>query len=42
MEIIAGWGLTVGCFIGIITLPKHYAPINLMGVVVGVLLLQGV
>ena len=39
--IIAGWVLTVGCFIGIIALPKHYVPINLMGIITGVLLLQG-
>lgn len=42
MEIIAGWVLTMGCIIGIVTLPKAYVPINLVGLVVGALVLQGV
>lgn len=41
MEIIVGWVLTMGCTIGIISLPKEYVPMNVMGVVVGALLIQG-
>jgi len=41
MEIIMSWVLTVGGIAGIIWLPKHYVPINLMAVVTGALLLQG-
>lgn len=37
-----GMALTSCCFVGIIALPKHYVPINVIGMVVGVLLLQGV
>lgn len=36
-----GLGLTSACFVGTLVLPKDYVPINVMGMVVGVLLLQG-
>jgi len=41
MEIIMGWVLTMGCSLGIVTLPKDYVPLCVAGVVVGALLLQG-
>lgn len=41
IEMMTGWGLTIGCFIGIIGLPKEYVTINLLGCFVGVLLLNG-
>jgi hypothetical protein len=41
MEIIMGWGLTMGCALGIITLPKDYVPVCVVGMVVGALLIQG-
>ncbi|WYN05011.1 hypothetical protein ISREJYDI_CDS0045 [Pseudomonas phage UNO-G1W1] len=42
IELYAGWGLTVGCFIGIVALPKYYIPTLVVGMVVGALLLQGI
>lgn len=41
MEIICGWVLTMGCALGIISLPKDYIPTLVVGMVVGALLLQG-
>lgn len=41
MEVIMGWGLTMGCALGIITLPKDYVPVCVVGMVVGALLIQG-
>lgn len=41
MEIIMGWVLTMGCALGIVTLPKDYVPVCVVGMVVGALLLQG-
>lgn len=41
MEIILGWGLTMGCILGIVTLPKDYVPTLVVGVVVGALMIQG-
>lgn len=41
MEMIMGWGLTMGCALGIITLPKDYVPVCVVGMVVGALLIQG-
>jgi hypothetical protein len=41
MEMIAGWVLTMGCALGIITLSKDYVPVCLVGMVVGALLLNG-
>lgn len=41
IEFMTGLGLTYGCFIGMLLLPKEYVTINLVGCFVGALLLQG-
>lgn len=41
MEIICGWVLTMACISGIVWLPKDHVPVNVVGLVVGALLLQG-